>query len=47
MFTDLPDLALLAGAVAVGGMKNFCEHYHGERNHQGKANQLKMSDLVR
>src|SRR5215467_6457804 len=21
-------------------MKNFCEHYHGERNHQGKANQL-------
>jgi hypothetical protein len=21
-------------------LKNFCEHYHGERNHQGKANQL-------
>ena len=20
--------------------KNFCEHYHGERNHRGKANQL-------
>ena len=21
-------------------LKNFCEHYHGERNHQGKANKL-------
>ena len=21
-------------------LKNFCEHYYGERNHQGKANQL-------
>jgi len=21
-------------------LRNFCEHYHGERNHQGKANQL-------
>jgi hypothetical protein len=21
-------------------LKNFCEHYHAERNHQGKANQL-------
>jgi len=21
-------------------IKNFCEHYHGERNHQGKANKL-------
>jgi len=21
-------------------LKNFCEHYHGERNHQGKANQV-------
>ena len=21
-------------------MKNFCEHYHGERNHQGKGNVL-------
>jgi transposase InsO family protein len=21
-------------------LKNFCEHYHGERNHQGKANRL-------
>src|SRR5260370_5383185 len=21
-------------------LQNFCEHYHGERNHQGKANQL-------
>ena len=21
-------------------LKNFCEHYHSERNHQGKANQL-------
>jgi hypothetical protein len=21
-------------------LKNFCEHYHGERNHQGNANQL-------
>jgi len=21
-------------------LKNFCEHYHAERNHQGKANRL-------
>ena len=21
-------------------LKNFCEHYHGERNHQGKGNVL-------
>ena len=21
-------------------LKNFCEHYHGERNHQGMANKL-------
>jgi putative transposase len=21
-------------------LKNFCEHYHCERNHQGKANKL-------
>ena len=21
-------------------LKNFCEHYHGERNHQGKQNLL-------
>jgi transposase InsO family protein len=25
-------------------LKNFCEHYHGERNHQGKANQLLFPD---
>jgi hypothetical protein len=25
-------------------IKNFCEHYHGERNHQGKANKLLFPD---
>jgi hypothetical protein len=25
-------------------LKNFSEHYHGERNHQGKANQLLFPD---
>ena len=27
-------------------LKNFCEHYQGERNHQGKANQLLFSRPV-
>jgi putative transposase len=31
---------VLFGEELRRALKNFCEHYHGERNHQGKVNQL-------
>jgi hypothetical protein len=28
-----------------GGQPQFCEHYHGERNHQGMGNKIIEPDL--
>ena len=36
----LSHLILFGESSLRRALKNFCEHYHGERNHQGKANQL-------
>ena len=36
----LSQLILFGESSLRRALKNFCEHYHGERNHQGKQNML-------
>ena len=36
----LSQLILFGEAALRRALKNFCEHYHAERNHQGKENKL-------
>jgi putative transposase len=36
----LSQLILFGEGALRRALANFCEHYHGERNHQGKENML-------